>query len=299
MIAKIMLLIRARSALRHARKAGLPGLDFDAYGRRLARRELAGSRRFGRFLSSYLNPVSCVRYFEFPFAQQALARHFEEGTARSVLDVSSPRLLPFWLAECAGHDITMINPDAPDLARSEALAQHARVSGRLHFSPHGDATSLPFPDNSFDCVTCISVIEHISGSGDKQALREFTRVVRPGGAIVLTFPVKPTREDEFRQQPCYTTQQQDPDGRGYFFQRFYDDKDIQNLIKIPALKETERRYFVESPPGWFQAYELQWIQKGLAVTARDPHLMADHFSDVGPVHPRDRTGVVGLHLTVE
>ena len=49
----------------------------------------------------------------------------------------------------------------------------------------GSATALPFPDNHFDAVWSIFVLEHIPAP--EQALREMRRVVKDGGYIYL-FP---------------------------------------------------------------------------------------------------------------
>lgn len=52
----------------------------------------------------------------------------------------------------------------------------------------GDAESLPFRDNSFDCCLLIEVIEHIS---DKwSAVKELKRVLKPGGILIITTPNK-------------------------------------------------------------------------------------------------------------
>jgi len=50
------------------------------------------------------------------------------------------------------------------------------------------ADQLPFSDASFDCVTCIEVLEHIPAKLREQALAEMRRVVRPGGRLVLRVP---------------------------------------------------------------------------------------------------------------
>lgn len=52
----------------------------------------------------------------------------------------------------------------------------------------GDATSLDFPDASFDKVLCSEVIEHIPDAS--RALRELWRVLRPRGRLVLSTPNK-------------------------------------------------------------------------------------------------------------
>jgi SAM-dependent methyltransferase len=45
---------------------------------------------------------------------------------------------------------------------------------------------LPFTDAAFDAVACVEGIEHLERPVD--ALREFHRVLRPGGTLVLTTP---------------------------------------------------------------------------------------------------------------
>ena len=50
----------------------------------------------------------------------------------------------------------------------------------------GDATSLPFPDDSFDAIVTSEVLEHIQD--DVRALGEFARVLKPGGILAATVP---------------------------------------------------------------------------------------------------------------
>lgn len=45
---------------------------------------------------------------------------------------------------------------------------------------------LPFPLEFFDYVACIEGIEHLEGT--RHVLREFARVLRPGGELLLTTP---------------------------------------------------------------------------------------------------------------
>jgi SAM-dependent methyltransferase len=50
------------------------------------------------------------------------------------------------------------------------------------------AAELPFPDEVFDCVTCIEVLEHIPARLRQAALTEMGRVLRRGGRLVLRVP---------------------------------------------------------------------------------------------------------------
>ncbi len=49
-----------------------------------------------------------------------------------------------------------------------------------------DALCLPLDDNSADLVTMLDVLEHLCD--DKLALKEVFRVLKPGGALILTVP---------------------------------------------------------------------------------------------------------------
>ncbi len=46
-----------------------------------------------------------------------------------------------------------------------------------------DMTHLPFADNSFDCITCGWVIEHLPEPSP--GLKEMARVLKPGGSLLL------------------------------------------------------------------------------------------------------------------
>lgn len=49
----------------------------------------------------------------------------------------------------------------------------------------GSVVALPFPANAFDLVTSFDVIYHRAVPDDVQAVREFARVLRPGGYLYL------------------------------------------------------------------------------------------------------------------
>ena len=79
-------------------------------------------------------------------------------------------------AEVAGVDFSA---DAVEITR-ETLANHPGADIR-----QGDVTALPWPDDSFDRVQNSDVIEHLDPPQTVPALREFRRVLRPGGFLLL------------------------------------------------------------------------------------------------------------------
>lgn len=50
----------------------------------------------------------------------------------------------------------------------------------------GDITDIPEPDASFNAVMCIEVLEHLPDP--LAALREFSRLLNPGGTLIITAP---------------------------------------------------------------------------------------------------------------
>jgi SAM-dependent methyltransferase len=60
---------------------------------------------------------------------------------------------------------------------------HARGHARVQLLA---SDVLPFPEDSFELVTALDVLEHIED--DRRALEEIARVLRPGGALLATVP---------------------------------------------------------------------------------------------------------------
>src|SRR5205823_2016517 len=50
-----------------------------------------------------------------------------------------------------------------------------------------DEEAIPYEDGSFDAIVFSEVIEHLAGS-PLPALQEMTRVLRPGGKLIVTTP---------------------------------------------------------------------------------------------------------------
>jgi SAM-dependent methyltransferase len=69
------------------------------------------------------------------------------------------------------------------------LPGDARDGGRARYHAFG-AQALGFPDAHFDRVFCLSVIEHIPHDLWPACVREFERVLRPGGRLVITMDME-------------------------------------------------------------------------------------------------------------
>src|SRR5712691_4501787 len=72
----------------------------------------------------------------------------------------------------------------------------------------GDVLAMPFADASYDAILCLSVLEHLTELD--AALTELRRVVRPGGVVVLGFPVKNFITDSFFRLAWYDPRRMHP-----------------------------------------------------------------------------------------
>jgi SAM-dependent methyltransferase len=73
-------------------------------------------------------------------------------------------------------------------------AGRAPRGGGLQYQAFG-AQALGFPDAHFDRVFCLSVIEHIPHDLWPACVREFERVLRPGGCLVITMDMETHEAD--------------------------------------------------------------------------------------------------------
>jgi len=93
------------------------------------------------------------------------------------------------VAACKGFHVLAV-----DLQRQEFVFEHRNIEFRL-----GDFLKLKLPENHFDLIVNCSSVEHVGvagrygiaadqNDGDLEAVSKFARVLRPGGALIMTAP---------------------------------------------------------------------------------------------------------------
>ncbi|AKM79445.1 MAG: Methyltransferase type 11 [Candidatus Beckwithbacteria bacterium GW2011_GWB1_47_15] len=82
-------------------------------------------------------------------------------------------------------EFTGVDTDALSLKAARRQLQNRGVAAKLI---KASAYHLPFPENSFDVVIAAEVIEHLRSP--QKMLTEAAKVLKPGGKMILTTPVK-------------------------------------------------------------------------------------------------------------
>jgi ubiquinone/menaquinone biosynthesis C-methylase UbiE len=139
-----------------------------------------------------------------------MLRRFQEVDQRAVsmslpgAGESAPKLLD--VGSAWGFNVMALEGLGFDATGMDLVVDQFDVGGRIarengiRFAVTGaDAARLPFSDESFDVVTMVETLEHIYLDDRPAALSECSRVLRPGGAIVLSTPNYASLVERFKR----------------------------------------------------------------------------------------------------
>ena len=134
-----------------------------------------------------------LNYISFPPALERkafIAKHFSRFKADSYfcdLGFGPGVLTAFILQQDASWCAAGVDISKDCLRHAERLLEKKEVVGRSELSV-ADVRSLPYPDDTFDVVVAVEVLEHIP---DPEAgLAEAMRVLKPGGYAITALPVQ-------------------------------------------------------------------------------------------------------------
>ena len=74
-----------------------------------------------------------------------------------------------------------------------------------HHVQVGSLTDLPYADASFNAAVCTEVIEHIPD--DRRAVAELARVMKPGGLLIASVPLRPAPFDPAHAHADYSVEE--------------------------------------------------------------------------------------------
>ncbi len=116
-----------------------------------------------------------------------------------VLDLGAAQGVTVAALRRAGFDAVGVEPWDEARAASDSVAEQAGLPVEV---VAGSASSIPFPDGTFQLVHAQSVMEHVPDL--PAALREIARVVRPGGGFwFMTTSALSPRQNEIRGFPLF------------------------------------------------------------------------------------------------
>jgi SAM-dependent methyltransferase len=173
-------------------------------------------------------PVEYIRCAEARY----VLRHLAVEERHTVLDVGSPKLPSLFLAARLGARVHATDLLDYFFERYGAYARAVLPSApALYQMEVQDARKLSYGEEAFDRVFSISAIEHIPDDGDRVAIGEIARVLKPGGLLCLTVPWGLRGYvEEFRDPGDPDSYWVESQGEPIFYQRAYDRPTLESRL---------------------------------------------------------------------
>lgn len=179
----------------------------------------------------FLMGIGYERAIEYPWIFHAL----DLNERHRFIDIGSGNtIFPLYVKQATGAMVHCVDLDTSILTLS-GYAKKAGLGDALQNGTlvirHLPDSRLPYPDNFFDRLACISTIEHCPGDTDTQTMRELVRVVRPGGTLAFSVPISAAHQDVFVQGQVYNRKYA---GEPVFYERQYDARSLEDRLIAPS-----------------------------------------------------------------
>ena len=121
-------------------------------------------------------------------------QRFWESNQASYQGEQNARPLVFLMRKYLGQAILDAGAGEGSLVRqlrrdcTQAQVKGVDLAPKTRDVEPGDLTQLAYQDAQFDTVFCSEVIEHLTPEDTLTVMSELARVLRPGGALILTTP---------------------------------------------------------------------------------------------------------------
>jgi cyclopropane fatty-acyl-phospholipid synthase-like methyltransferase len=113
------------------------------------------------------------------------------SAGKSLLDVACGSGGPaLRIAERTGCTIVGVDVHEDAVGTGNSLAAQRGMGERAKFQVADATARMPFPDESFDAVTCIDAINHMADR--PRVIAQFARLLKRGGRLLFTDPVTVT-----------------------------------------------------------------------------------------------------------
>ena len=140
--------------------------------------------------------IHASKQWEYPYTITVI-----EGMGKpplKIADVGSGRGMLSWYLAKKGHDVIAYDQNFSHASRGDVdlnrrFVQFAKGEGFC--AEYGSIFNIPAEDNTFDIVTCISVVEHIPWKF--YAFKEMLRVLKPGGKLITTYDLTLAGKEQY------------------------------------------------------------------------------------------------------
>lgn len=129
------------------------------------------------------------RQWEYPFAYSYLEEYIGDKLkgAMNILDAGSGiTFFPYYIISAFNNSSKLICLDSDGSLQQIFKEINSTIDKPVEFI-QGDIQQLPFEDNRFNIIYCISVLEHIIDY--EPVFSEFYRILKLGGLLVVTFDI--------------------------------------------------------------------------------------------------------------
>ncbi len=185
-------------------------------------------------------PMDFSRYYELPVVLNSL--RLNKG--KKILDISSPKLLASYISS----KYPSIRLWGIDKFKDEILNWSTIIGSKKNLVlEYGDGTKLKYPNNFFDEVYSISVIEHVGNNkntDDSKMMKEVYRVLKKNGRFYFTTIISKSPKVVFKNKRYYSSSNLKKDKM--FFCRIYSYpevvKRLLNATDFKVIKEEVCNY---------------------------------------------------------
>jgi len=279
-------------SLAFAGMRGMTGISEHLKCATVALRRLAQGAKIARgdLRQLVFAPFDSVRYFEFGYLLQCMARRGDLGT---YLDVSSPRLfVALALLNQSSTTCDLINPDRNDLDETDRVLELLGLRQRCSLSATL-VTDAPFVQDAFDTVSSVSVVEHIPE--DRAALEKLWSWLKKDGRLYLSVPCARWGFEEFQEMSEYGLLAPEPDG-SYFLQRFYDEPMLRERVWSVTGEPTSMGVFGERSPGLYERIRQRKLRTQSYPYYLESYFMASSFRRFDSIRDMPGVGVVAMEF---
>ncbi|MCC5638429.1 class I SAM-dependent methyltransferase [Nostoc sp. CHAB 5844] len=198
-------------------------------------------RKTGHFRQWLQIPMNYARIMEIPLTMLLLDAKKEER----ILDISSPKLLALYYSLSGYTSVVAADMEDYFINDFEIFKKYSGLNIELKVF---DTTKLiPYPENYFDKIFSISVLEHIPYDGDTEALKQILRVLKPSGTAVITLPAFSNYIEEWISSKSFYWKSVTNANGAVFYQRRYDLESIHSRLSVNGGKIDKILFVAERP----------------------------------------------------